>query len=727
MSPIQYTCVTLQETPIKDLASVWLVEKCSRNWTSKSIRKRCETSTNQLTELEDFKEFLTRWPVFDHQGRNYKNIFCALCNDNVFTNIRPWNVSFMPPTTAQQSSDVLHGCRASSSINVGQVGKHLRLCLPYMFSRCPASESNSSLSSACLTYSAPICSVHRTASSKLGFLLTVYKNPHCAICNGIDLSVQDFTLCSATNFLPIAETDSLVFLKSIWNFAASESKDVLKDNECLDDHQIYDSYSQVCRNTSCLSDSTKPTCSSSQVSNNIDDICCQTQESWILFTTTAFTPSELYRQNEIMTCFLGLLNISIDESEGNWEVLRFLNRYFGYVMLKNNGTVCSLARDLNYVFKSLAQESSECGIESVEYFYMCEKFPRNDKYDKCDGNWYNGTAQDFGRAYGRNIADVFIYENKTIIPQKVFNEISYKRHERNSTFVKKQTVDVCGKETILLKCPVIILYPQEYHLNISTDNQTILILGDASLKLVEYIQFEDGRLLICPESLSNTKPEVFSYSGNLDIVNLVGTCMSLLSATVLFGLHCFVSPLRNFHGKCIMSLSLALFFALLLPMISDKVSLSRHLCVAFAILTHYMWLGTFTWMTIIGGNLFQLFIFKPLVKLEVRDKKITYRFVFPVLGWCLPVLFVATCIFLHSNNMLLEYGAGAPCWISDSTGSMVAFGVPIAICLGINVVLLVAIIIASCLNRRRSCQMQNKQEYAVKTQDVLLWLKVIIG
>ena len=95
MSPIlQYTCVTLTETPMIDSVSVWLVKQCSRNWTSESIRKRCETSTNELTELEEFKEFLTRWPVFDHQGRNYNNIFCALCTDNAFTNIQPRNRKF---------------------------------------------------------------------------------------------------------------------------------------------------------------------------------------------------------------------------------------------------------------------------------------------------------------------------------------------------------------------------------------------------------------------------------------------------------------------------------------------------------------------------------------------------------------------------------------------------------------------------------------------------------
>ena len=201
--------------------------------------------------------------------------------------------------------------------------------------------------------------------------------------------------------------------------------------------------------------------------------------------------------------------------------------------------------------------------------------------------------------------------------------------------------------------------------------------------------------------------------------------MSIFSVTVLFGLHCYFTTLQNFQGKCIMSISVALFFSLLIPMISAKVSVSHHLCIVCAVLTHYMWLGTFTWMTIIGGNLFHLFIFKPLVKLEVRDKRIKYRFVFPILGWCIPLILVSICIFLHSKNMLLEYGAGAPCWISNNTASLVAFGVPVAICVGINVVLLVAIIIASCFNRRRSCLMQNKQAYSVRTQDVLLWLKVI--
>ena len=301
----------------------------------------------------------------------------------------------MPQTGAQKSSDdlPLHGCRATNLLNVGQVGKRLRFCLPHMLSRCPATENNISLSAACQTYSFPICFVPETALSKTGYRLISYNNPHCATCNGFDLSEEDFTFCLATDFLPLGTTDSHVFLKSIWNFAVSESKDVLKDNECSHDHQIYDSYSRVCRNMSCVSDSTESVCAFSQVSSNIDDICCQSQESWILFTT--ILPIEPYFLDEIMPCFLDLLNISIEDIESKWEVNRFLGRVSGHVMLKNNGSACSLARDLNYVFKSLAQESSECRIESVEYFYMCAKFPRKDRHEKCGSNWYNGTAQDF--------------------------------------------------------------------------------------------------------------------------------------------------------------------------------------------------------------------------------------------------------------------------------------------------------------------------------------------
>ena len=173
----------------------------------------------------------------------------------------------------------------------------------------------------------------------------------------------------------------------------------------------------------------------------------------------------------------------------------------------------------------------------------------------------------------------------------------------------------------------------------------------------------------------------------------------------------------NFHGKCLMSSTVALFWAQLLPMLSAKISVPHGLCVVFAVVSHYAWLLVFSWMVIIGGNLFHVLVFRPMQSPEVRESTCIFRFVLPILGWCQPLIIIAVCIFfhfLHLDNVYFEYGSDVPCWISGPRANLISFGIPVAFYLGINLILFSLIIIATCRNQRRSRSLRNQNMHVVE-------------
>ena len=663
----------------------------------------------------DFTKFLDEWPVFDHSDNNFRNIFCAICNGYDFRNSQPWDVSFLPLfNTRQTQHPESNNCETEMKKTVlGKVGKQLRFCFPSMISRCPPSYNNESISSACLAYSANVC-----PSTTVG--QNFFKNPHCARCNGFD---KTFPSCSTSG-----EALGLSpFLKSIWTFKDVQSKRVENTELCLEGNQLFDPYSHQCRRLSCLHDSISINQSQCnfplEITSDINDMCCERQKSWILFQTDDSTGR--YLRNEIIPCFLDIIDIPQENFAVSWKLKQFMGRYFGHMMIESNNSVCNMARNLDQVFKDHAEGLVSCRINSIEYLYMGMNKALG---DDCDGIWFNGTGDDFKRINGTELGDVFIYDGVYIIPHHVLHEVSYILDEKEQEFIKTQMVYICGEKTRILTCPVITLLRGDYDA-IRHDNDRIKRpTFNTTLNKSEFVIFPDGRILICTDSLIKTTANLFSYSGNLDLVNTIGITVSLASLAALFLLLAKYHDMRNFHGKCIMNLTVTLSAAQFFPMISSQVDIPYSLCVVFAILAHHAWLASFTWMTIIGINLFHLFT-RPLTQRDERESTRFFRIVLPSFGWGLPSILVTICICLHFikvDNFFFEYGSSSPCWITNPKANLIGFGIPIGIALFINISLYLVIVFKSCDQQRRSRQLQNRNSNIITLGDIFLCLKVSI-
>ena len=711
LNTTMFTCDTLKDNPHTELTSVLLVAKCRPDWKESGIRERCEVYSH------DFTDFLDEWPVFDHAGNNFRNIFCAICNGYDFRNSQPWDVSFSPlfDNREEQHFPESNKCENETKSILGKVGKQLRFCFPSMISRCPPSYNNESVSSACLAYSANVCPT-TTVGQKF------FKNPHCAACNGF---LETFPPCP-TSLELLGQSP---FLKSIWTFKAAQSNGVENIEMCPESNQLFDPYSNQCRRVSCLHDSipiTQSQCNFQlEITSDINDMCCERQESWILFKTD--DPTGLNLRNEILPCFLDVIDISQENFAVSWKMKQFMGRYFGHIMIEGSTSVCNMARNLDQIFTDHVEDLASCRINSIEYLYMGVNTAQG---DSCDGIWFNGTGDDFQRINGTELGDVVIYDEEVIIPQHVLHEVSYIRDEEEQEFTKTEMAYICGEKTQLLTCPIVTLFRGDYDALRDDGNRIKLLTYNITLDKSEFVIFPDGRILICTDRLFNmfkTTASLFSYSGNLHLANTIGITVSLVSLTTLFLLRATYTEMRNFHGWCVMKLSGALFVAQFFPMISSQVHIPYGLCVAFAMLAHYAWLASFTWMTIIGMNLFHLLVIRPLTRPDERESTRLFRIVIPIVGWAFPSIPVAICICLHFmkvDSLFFEYGSSSPCWITNPMANLLSFGVPIGISLLINISLYLIIVFKSCGQQRRSRQLRQMTRSIVQLEDIVLCLKV---
>ena len=150
---------------------------CPRNWNDMSVRQKCQD--------EDKSDPLDNLPVFDKGSHvTYRNIFCARCNGAVNTTY--WRLNFDCSkwpwfnTTAfnfSESMEFLNSqCAVRKSPSSSQL-KHLKRCIP-RFHDCidGSQEKNESYcQTECLRYAFPIC-----VTGDIRF-----RNPQCALCNGI--------------------------------------------------------------------------------------------------------------------------------------------------------------------------------------------------------------------------------------------------------------------------------------------------------------------------------------------------------------------------------------------------------------------------------------------------------------------------------------------------------------------------------------------------------------
>ena len=196
---------------------------------------------------------------------------------------------------------------------------------------------------------------------------------------------------------------------------------------------------------------------------------------------------------------------------------------------------------------------------------------------------------------------------------------------------------------------------------------------------------------------------IYKLEFTLEILTYVGCGLSIVGSCILLVTYCVLKELRTLAGKLVMNLSASILISdtVLAGLLAANSFLrSQEFCVAISILLHNTFLTRFCWMSIIAVHI-AIVSTNPFSsnKSRVSEGKQCKEFlVCMMIGWCLPLVVVGTCIGLNFSPLhaLVEYGGDGRCMITNRNAFLGAFVVPVSASILINVTCFTISSIAIC-------------------------------
>ncbi|KAJ8026810.1 G-protein coupled receptor Mth2 [Holothuria leucospilota] len=171
-------------------------------------------------------------------------------------------------------------------------------------------------------------------------------------------------------------------------------------------------------------------------------------------------------------------------------------------------------------------------------------------------------------------------------------------------------------------------------------------------------------------------------------------CGFCIAVAVVCHLATFVTyatfrALRNTFGISLMCFVMSLVIALsLLEFVADYVTGITYLCKTVAIASHFFWLSSFCWVTVLARD---LHVTLSPSKMRVRQASSLKRLAsYCCFGWGLPCIIVALCItmwLIDIPEIPVMYGSaqGMSCWLYDDLIQLLAVAAPLVGCMSANV------------------------------------------
>ena len=663
----------------------YLLGKCPSSWSEPIIRSRCSSHSINMH-------------VYDIDGNNYRNVYCALCHNHSIKDIWFWNID----------DNLVAGCPndingiAADSVKKETFplrGKLFRKC--FTGDECPETYSNTSVISSCSSYVYPTYICLQPGS-------IAFKNPHCALCNGYNVSeiALDCPLDPHTSFLG----------QGMWQFKSVTSFKMCPVGEGLDE------ISKTCRPVICSTGYSFNgfKCILNNNTESIDIVGtwdCDERITYFLlrgdYPTRSCIVEEFERHFDGYDSHMFKQQAS-EFDDDLWIALKFTN--------ENARKTLQAIRNESH--SNILHDLTSCRLNEIEVISTCSKT----NYE-CNGQWVSGSPTDFRRVFGvLNNTEVYlkdtVYFKADIIIYALNHDFQIKKHYSYEAMI------LCAHvlDIPTLDCAMIKLSREEYSFN-----KSCIFYGEIKFQIEEYFILPDGHALVCLsaiEQFSKQRIKVSeSYhfvSGALDAVHFSLSCLSIMGLFSTLVTYIRFEQLRHLHGVCIIGLSLALLFANTFTVLSDKVQLSDSVCIAFAAITHYFWLAAFTWMTLISAVMINTFVVNSAKPIRKSIK--AYSAVL-LTGWGTPLLIVLVQLSLQfcklcSSSDIIIYDGVSPCWLATPSISLYVFGIPVMISLTINFILISILMVSLRKARQTSNKLQDRNRNEGRWKEALLCLKV---
>lgn len=245
-----------------------------------------------------------------------------------------------------------------------------------------------------------------------------------------------------------------------------------------------------------------------------------------------------------------------------------------------------------------------------------------------------------------------------------------------------------------------------------------------------YKILQNGSIQVC-NVLQNTGTIKYTFSleySRLEIIlSTAGICLSIICLSFTLVTYCVFQTLRSSLANIlIITLCSCLFLAQMLLIFAGFVSVSPPLCAIVTGLAHFVWLSVFTTSSMLGLTLSKTFSLSNQAVLTTQpSRKTVIWYLLICFGVPLVICGLLLVLFLLNGDTLgITYGSKGGCWIGGETVNLFAFGIPVAACLVVNLLLFLHVTVSICMQTRRSDRMRKSKQRS-HFRELLIYVKVM--
>ncbi|XP_030832054.1 uncharacterized protein LOC115918390 [Strongylocentrotus purpuratus] len=632
-----------------------MIARCPSRWSlEEDVKRNCEeVSPNATIDV-----------LYIYQDTYFRNLDCATCHGYTESSLtavvisadqKCWwgynnTLACMTPMPTLQSNVSMNISRSDIMPSVQTIQKP-RLCLVNTTGSCP-NGTNEEIARECQFYYKPCISEG-----------IVSKHPACSYCNGGSMGISS----------PSGSDDSLHY--DYYDSSMLDGADGL-----VDIFQMLNAPIAAPIQTFCLEgfeldgngycaplSSDWPVCQSRHFGVKqskgtvecLEEMVCFREVTVDNITTSAKVPPPC------------LVRSSTDEIN---DIITFNLLYRDDM----NPSLYTIQSDIINRIKNPSRDGCNDIVISASQFCHVEDNPGNITY-RCPEEMFVGYCLDFTPFLTNN--ESLIFFNGTYIRPKWWSNITNMQFSSDNVSSEYQFV-MCGTEIALQTCSFFTVSNDSIEWDYQ-GNQSVILYQGQMYDTEDILIHPDGSISIC-------------YSDQVTPIDsrtlmIIGHVLFAISSVCLFATlitYVAFSTLRNRQGVSIMNFIVALFLGqIFLQYMRLSVSQFRIPCIVVAALSHFFFLASFVWTTILAWDLSRSFAANKIKSFSSSSfgRKMV---AFLVIGWGTPLVFVSITLVLQfgrfQNGPFLEYDSNT-CWLTKLS-SIVMFFVPMSVCLLSNLV-----------------------------------------
>ena len=652
--------------------NIWMVTVCARGWLSKEILLKCQNvSTNSVFEIESIHQYL---PVIDVNNIVYRNEFCAQCN--YIKNFDYFSLkitcSIIPPTYLSNFKDmvsfVLKYCGYDHILMMPGQNQARRYCSYEVKDQCLYNDSNE-------CRKGPVAVVRKDYAN--------YKNVWCAQCNGIPTHVLNCGLrisrgVSVFNYGRTAVPSFSIIMDDPkkWRVSAVSQK--------CPTGKIFDPFLEICRRGKLIPP--------------VKDL---TDKYHVVLWLQNLLPIEPY--SNINTTEFGAalakqfyLNITQISHVTVYKILTYHIVEFEITLtsIQSQTVLIQSTKFRKEVLKKtlsiadILHFTRECIIQiSSDQFKI---FKATSRRLACIGMETYTREEYIQLKYNRYHT---IPTNRTFSSHEVFPEGT------NITVCDDLVQSSCEGIQVYLKQEEYMIFP----------NLSIFYNRTRRLYNIGDYRVDNDTLILCINTSllhERTKGNFGNILKAMEILTIFTFTLSLVSLSALILTYTVFSELRKLPGKNLLNLAVSLFLAQLLWLVAVPQIQWPQFCIIVSIVEHYLFLVTFTAMSVIAFHTKTILASKKLRRPSNLTEDRRRFMIYSEFVWGVPLVFISVTTFFHFFNV---YDAGyssvherVACWITNRQAQEFLFILPVGLIVLFNTAMFLYTIAMIQVKKRKS-------------------------